>query len=85
LSKANTQIYGPYTILKRLGQVAYQLVLPGHLKLHRVFHVSWLKKVIGTKCQIQANLPKLAEEGSIWIQPQEVLDQREHRLCQRTI
>ena len=41
--------------------------------------------MIGTKCQIQTNLPKLAEEGSIWIQPQEVLDQRERCLCQRTI
>jgi hypothetical protein len=41
--------------------------------------------VIGTRCQIQTNLPKLAEEGSIWLQPEVVLDQREHRLHQRTI
>ena len=41
--------------------------------------------MIGTRCQIQTNLPELAEEGSIWLQPQEFLDQREHRLCQRTI
>jgi hypothetical protein len=65
--------------------VAYQLALPSHSKLHPVFHVSCLKKVIGTKCQIQTNLPELAEEGSIWLQPQAVLDQREHRLRQRTI
>ena len=31
------------------------------------------------------NLPELAEEGSIWLQPEAVLDQRERRLCQRTI
>ena len=34
---------------------------------------------------IQTNLPKLAEEGSIWIQPQAFLDQRDHCLHQRTI
>jgi hypothetical protein len=79
------KFYGPYTILKHVRQVAYQLSLPNHSKLHHVFHVSCLKKVTGTRCQIQTNLPELAEEGSIWLQPEAVLDQREHRLCQRTI
>jgi hypothetical protein len=78
--KLAPKFYGPYTILKRVGQVAYQLALPSHSKLHLVFHVSCLKKVIGAKCQIQTNLPELAEEGSIWLQPQAVLDQHEHRL-----
>jgi hypothetical protein len=55
--------------------MAYQLALPSHSKLHPVFHVSCLKKVIGTKCQTQTNLPELDEEGSIWLQPQAVLDQ----------
>jgi hypothetical protein len=67
-----------------VGQVAYQLSLPNHSKLHPVFHVSCLKKVIGTKCQIQTNLPELAEEASFWLQPQEFLDQCERRLHQRT-
>jgi hypothetical protein len=79
------KFYGPYIVLKRVGQVAYQLALPSHSKIHPVFHVSCLKKVIGTKCQIQTNLPKLAEEGSIWLQPQAVLDHRERLLHQRTI
>jgi hypothetical protein len=76
---------GPYTILKHVGQVTYQLSLPSHSKLHPIFHLSCLKKVIGTKCQTQTNLPKLDEEGSIWLQPQEFLDQRERHLCQQTI
>jgi hypothetical protein len=79
------KFYGPYTILKHVGQVAYQLSLPSHLRLHPVFYVLCLKKVIGTKCQIQTNLPELAKEGSIWLQPQAVLDQRECLLRQRTI
>jgi hypothetical protein len=83
--KLAPKFYGPYIVLKRVGQVAYQLALPNHSKLHPVFHVSCLKKVIGTKYQIQNNLPELVKEGSIWLQPQAVLDQRELRLCQRTI
>jgi hypothetical protein len=83
--KLAPKFYGPYTVLKRLGKFTYQLPLPSHSKLHPVFHVSCLKKVIGTRCQIQTNLPELAKEGSIWLQPEAVLDQREHRLRQRTI
>ena len=79
------KFYGPYTVLKCVGQVSYQLALPNNSKLHPIFHVSCLKKVIGAKCQIQSNLPELAEEGSIWLQPEAILDQLEHRLCQRTI
>jgi hypothetical protein len=47
--KLAPKFYGPYTALKHVGQVAYQLALPSHLKLHLVFHVSCLKKVIGTR------------------------------------
>ena len=67
--KLAPKFYGLYTILKRVGQVAYQLALPNHSKLHLVFHVSCLKKMIETKCQTQTKLPELDEEGSIWLQP----------------
>jgi MarR-like DNA-binding transcriptional regulator SgrR of sgrS sRNA len=83
--KQAPKFYGPYTVLKRVGKVAYQLALPNHSKLHHFFHVSFLKTVIGTKCQTQTNLPELDEEGSIWLQPQAILDQQECRLRQRTI
>jgi hypothetical protein len=83
--KLAPKFYGPYTVLKHVGQVAYQLAFPSHSKIHPIFHVSCLKKVIGTKCQTQTSLPELDEEGSIWLQPQAVLDQREHHLHQCTI
>jgi hypothetical protein len=83
--KLTPKFYGSYIVLKNVGQVAYQLALPSQSKLHPVFHVSCLKKVIGTRCQIQTNLSELAEEGSIWIQPEAFLNQRECRLRQRTI
>jgi hypothetical protein len=68
-----------------VGQVAYQLAFLIHSKLHLIFHVSFLKKVIGTKFQTQTNLSQLDKEGSIWIHTQEILDQHEHRSRQRTI
>jgi hypothetical protein len=72
--KLAPKFYSPYTILNHVGQVAYQLDFTNHSKLHHVFHVSCLKKVVGAKCQIQTNLPELAEEGSIWLQTEVVLD-----------
>ena len=68
-----------------MGKVAYQLTFPSYSKLYPVFYVSCVKKVIGTKRQTQTNLPKLDEESSIWLQPEEVLDQHERHLHQRTI
>jgi hypothetical protein len=83
--KLAPKFYGPYTILRRVAQVAYQLAFPSHSKLHPLFHVSCLKKVVVTKCQTQTNLPELDEEGSIWLQQQAVLDQHECWLCHRAI
>jgi hypothetical protein len=36
------KFYGPYTVLKRVGEVAYPLALSIQLKLHPFFHVSYL-------------------------------------------
>jgi hypothetical protein len=79
------KFYDPYIVLKRVGHMAYQLAFPNHYKLNPIFHVSCLKNVIETKCQTQTNLLELDEEGSIWLQPQAVLDQCELLLCQQTI
>ena len=59
------KFYGPYTVLKWAGSMAYHLALPIQSKLHPFFHVSCLKRVIGTKCQTQTSLLVLDEEGSI--------------------
>eukprot|EP00253_Pinus_taeda_P034409 PITA_34409 len=70
---------------QHIGEVTYKLALPPTAKFHPVFHVSCLKKVIGNHCRIQTSLPELDEEGSIWLQPKQVLDTREQHLRGHTI
>jgi hypothetical protein len=72
--KLAPKFYGPYTDLKCVGQVAYQLSFPIHSKIHPIFHVSFLKKVIGTRFQAQTNLPELDEKAFIWLHPQGILE-----------
>ena len=45
--KLSLRYVGPFEILKRVGEVAYQLALPPTLtSTHDVFHVSMLKKYV---------------------------------------
>ena len=45
--KLNPRFIGPFEILKRVGNVAYQLALPPTLdSIHPVFHVSMLRKYV---------------------------------------
>jgi hypothetical protein len=45
--KLSPRFIGPFLILKRVGEVVYQLELPDHLAdVHNVFHVSQLKKCL---------------------------------------
>eukprot|EP00253_Pinus_taeda_P033702 PITA_33702 len=83
--KLSPNFYEPYQILQRIREVAYKLALPPTAKIHHLFHVSCLKQMVGNNCRIHTSLPELNEEGSIWIEIEQVLDTRERHLPGHTI
>jgi hypothetical protein len=83
--KLKPRFYGPYRVIRRVGEVAYELELPEGSKIHNVFHVSCLKKAVGQQINTSEELPPLDEEGQLELVPEEVLEQRERRLRNRVI
>jgi hypothetical protein len=77
--------YGPYKVLQNICTMAYKLELPASSRVHPVFNVSCLKKVIGKKIPVQTILPELDEEGKIILEPESITDTRVRQLRNRSI
>ena len=77
---------GPFEILSRIGQVAYQLALPPNLRVHNVFHISVLKKYVH-------DATRVVNQNDVQVEPEEyflveqdcILGQREITLQNHTI
>ena len=52
-NKLSPKYYGPYKMLQKIDTMAYKLELPASSRVHLVFHVSCLKKVMGEKLPVQ--------------------------------
>ena len=60
-------------MIERIGAVAYHLKLPDSSSIHPVFHVSLLKRAVGTNHQVSSELP--ANPGIVQV-PIKILQRR---------
>ena len=84
-NKLSPNYYGPYKVLQKIGTMAYKLELPSSSRVHLVFHVSCLKKVIGENLPVQTIFPELDEELKIILEPKAVTETRTRQLRNRSI
>ncbi|KAA8539377.1 hypothetical protein F0562_026069 [Nyssa sinensis] len=75
--KLSPRFYGPYKVIERVGPVAYKLDLPVGSLIHDTFHVSLLRKHLGTIAPTSPDLPPVAADSTILPQPESILARRE--------
>ena len=78
--KLKPHFYGPYKVVRKVGEVAYELELPKERKIHNVFHASNLKKTLGQHIAPSTELPPLDDEGLLVLTPERILQVRERKL-----
>ncbi|RVW83267.1 Transposon Tf2-12 polyprotein [Vitis vinifera] len=74
--KLSPRYFGPYKVVQQIGPVAYRLELPSSTTIHPVFHVSQLKRALGSAVLCQPLSPILAEDLEWLVEPDQVLDIR---------
>ena len=65
--------------------MAYEVEMPENSKIHNIFHVSRLKRVLGKHINPFVDLPPLDNEGKPVLEPKTILERRDRRLRNRTI
>ena len=85
--KLSPRYIGPFRILAKKGEVAYQLKLPEHLSaVHDVFHVSQLKKCLRVpEEQLPMEDLEIQDDLTYTEYPAQILETAERRTRNRTV
>ncbi|KAK8921268.1 hypothetical protein KSP39_PZI020181 [Platanthera zijinensis] len=87
VKKLSPRYVGPYTILERVGPLAYRLELPPELEnLHDVFHVLSLRKALLRSDQyIPATNGPVASDRSVRLEPVQIVDHEIRTLRRKSV
>ena len=77
--KLSPKYCGPFKVLKKVGELAYKLELPRSSRVHPVFHVSRLRKIVNHNENVVSPnvLVELIEPQSIQHEPERILGFRD--------
>jgi hypothetical protein len=67
------KFFGPFTIVRKVNPVAYELALPPGCGIHPVFHVSQLKPQVGSNTPVSLSVPDLSTGLQV---PEQILDSK---------
>lgn len=75
-AKLAYKFFSPYTVLEKIGPLAYRMDLPPDSRVHPVFHVSQLKPFTTDYTLVFAELPRVHDLLASLTEPVKILERR---------